>query len=157
MDLSNILSVVLGLGGALIAIVGFLIKFGSRLAKAQQALDEVVQLKQELEALKSKSVSAVDVEHMKKCRETSKEELAERLRSAKVDIESKVMLLNNAFSSTINQWKDLEDQITELIKSNSISETEIANIEKHVESIDKIVGDLRERVARIEGSQHKRN
>lgn len=155
MDLSNLISVGLSIGGALVAIIVFLIKFGGKITKAEAALSEVEALKSELAAIKEAQSKTVTIESQDKRALGCAAALDERSRSLKAELETRVTSLNNTFSTTINQWRDLEGRITELLQSSSVSETEIAHIDKRVETIERILGELRERVARTEGQ--KRN
>lgn len=153
MDLSNLVSIGLSIGGALIAIIVFLIKFGGKITKAEAALAEVEALKSEIAALKSTQGKTATTEEIDKKAVNAAGELNERLRSLKAELENRVTSLNNTFSSTITQWRDLEEKITELLRSSSVSETDIAHLDKRVETIERILGELRERVARTEGQK----
>ena len=153
MDLSNIISIALGVGGALVAIIAFLIKFGGKITKAETALSEVESLKSEIAALKSTQGKTPTTEEIDKKAVNAAGELNERLRSLKAELENRITSLNNTFSSTITQWRDLEEKITELLRSSSVSETDIAHLDKRVETIERILGELRERVARTEGQK----
>ena len=153
MDISNLISIGLSIGGALVAIIVFLIKFGGKITKAEAALAEVEALKAEITQLKNTQNKTATTEEIDKKAVTAAGALDERLRSLKAELENRVTSLNNTFSSTISQWRDLEEKITELLQSSSVSETEIAHIEKRVETIERILGELRERVARTEGQK----